>query len=32
VLTNEYALADVALARSDFHAVFDGALRADPAR
>ena len=30
VLTNEYALADVALARSDFHAVFDGALRADP--
>jgi AcrR family transcriptional regulator len=31
VLTNEYALADVALARSEFHAVFDGALRADPA-
>ncbi len=31
VLTNEFALADVALARSDFHAVFDGALRADPA-
>src|SRR3984893_13526880 len=31
VLINEYALADVALARSDFHAVFDGALRADPA-
>lgn len=31
VLTNEYALADVALARPDFHAVFDGALRADPA-
>ena len=31
VLTNEYALADVELARSDFHAVFDGALRADPA-
>jgi AcrR family transcriptional regulator len=29
VLTNEYALADVALARSEFHAVFDGALRAD---
>jgi TetR/AcrR family transcriptional regulator len=31
VLINEYALADVALARSEFHAVFDGALRADPA-
>jgi len=31
VLINEYALADVALARSDFHAVFDGALRAGPA-
>ena len=31
VLTNEYALADVALARPDFHAIFDGALRADPA-
>ncbi len=30
VLTNEYALADVALACSEFHAVFDGALRADP--
>jgi AcrR family transcriptional regulator len=30
VLTNEYALADVALARSDFHAVFDGALRSEP--
>jgi AcrR family transcriptional regulator len=29
VLINEYALADVALARSEFHAVFDGALRAD---
>jgi hypothetical protein len=28
VLTNEYALGDVALARSEFHAVFDGALRA----
>jgi hypothetical protein len=28
VLTNEYALADVSLARSEFHAVFDGALRA----
>ena len=31
VLTNEYALADVALARSGFHAAFDGALRPDPA-
>jgi AcrR family transcriptional regulator len=31
VLINEYALADVALARSEFHAVFDGALRADSA-
>jgi TetR/AcrR family transcriptional regulator len=31
VLINEYALADVALARAEFHAVFDGALRADPA-
>src|ERR1700730_6062536 len=31
VLTNEYALADVALVPSEFHAVFDGALRADPA-
>jgi len=30
VLTNEYALADVALAPSEFHAVFDGALRAPP--
>jgi len=30
VLTNEYALADVALAASEFHAVFDGALRAAP--
>jgi AcrR family transcriptional regulator len=29
VLTNEYALADVVLARSEFHAVFEGALRAD---
>jgi hypothetical protein len=29
VLTNEDALADVALARSEFHAVFDGAPRAD---
>jgi AcrR family transcriptional regulator len=28
VLTNEYAMADVLLARSQFHAVFDGALRA----
>lgn len=28
---NEYALADVALARSEFHAVFDGALRAPTA-
>ena len=31
VLVNEYALADVALARSEFHAVFDGALRAPTA-
>ena len=31
VLINEYALADVALARSEFHAVFDGALRAPTA-
>ncbi len=31
VLTNEYALADVALAPSEFHAVFNGALRADTA-
>jgi hypothetical protein len=30
-LTNERALADVALVRSEFHAVFDGALRADGA-
>ena len=28
VLTNEFALADVALAPAQFHAVFDGALRA----
>jgi AcrR family transcriptional regulator len=28
VLTNEFALADVGLTRADFHAVFDGALRA----
>jgi len=31
VLINEYALADIALARSEFHAVFDGALRAPTA-
>jgi hypothetical protein len=31
VLIIEYALADVALARSEFHAVFDGALRAPAA-
>jgi AcrR family transcriptional regulator len=31
VLTNEYALTDVALERSEFHAAFDGALRVDPA-
>jgi AcrR family transcriptional regulator len=31
VLINEYALADVALASADFHALFDGALRAEPA-
>jgi AcrR family transcriptional regulator len=30
VLTNEFALADVALAPAQFHAVFDGALRASP--
>ena len=28
VLTNEFALADVSLSAMDFHAVFDGALRA----
>jgi AcrR family transcriptional regulator len=28
VLTNEFALADVGLTTADFHAVFDGALRA----
>jgi AcrR family transcriptional regulator len=28
VLTNEFALADLGLAAADFHAVFDGALRA----
>lgn len=28
VLTNEFALADLRLAAADFHAVFDGALRA----
>lgn len=28
VLTNEFALADVSLEPSEFHAVFDGALRA----
>jgi AcrR family transcriptional regulator len=28
VLTNEFALADVGLTSADFHAVFDGALRA----
>jgi AcrR family transcriptional regulator len=28
VLTNEFALADLALTTADFHAVFDGALRA----
>ena len=31
VLTNEYALVDAALAPSEFHAVFDGALRAPAA-
>jgi hypothetical protein len=31
VLTNEYALVDFALAPSEFHAVFDGALRAPAA-
>jgi hypothetical protein len=31
VLINEYALADVALARSEFQPVSDGALRAYPA-
>jgi AcrR family transcriptional regulator len=31
VLTNEFALADVGLTMADFHAVFDGALRAPPA-
>jgi AcrR family transcriptional regulator len=30
VLTNEFALADVGLTSADFHAVFDGALRAPP--
>jgi hypothetical protein len=30
VLINEYGLADVALAPSEFRAVFDGALRAPP--
>jgi AcrR family transcriptional regulator len=30
VLTNEFALADLGLATADFHAVFDGALRAPP--
>jgi hypothetical protein len=28
VLTNEFALADLGLTTADFHAVFDGALRA----
>jgi AcrR family transcriptional regulator len=32
VLTNEYVLADLPLARQEFHAVFDGALRAPPAQ
>jgi AcrR family transcriptional regulator len=31
VLTNEYVLADLPLARREFHAVFAGALRASPA-
>src|ERR1700732_1340922 len=31
VLTNEYALTDVAFVPSEFHAVFDGALQADAA-
>jgi hypothetical protein len=31
VLINEYALTGVAPARSEFHAVFDGALRAPAA-
>jgi AcrR family transcriptional regulator len=31
VLTNEYVLVDVALAASEFHAVFDGAFRAPAA-
>ena len=30
VLTNEFALADLGLTTADFHAVFDGALRASP--
>ena len=30
VLTNEFALADLGLTTADFHAVFDGALRAPP--
>jgi AcrR family transcriptional regulator len=30
VLTNEYVLADLALTRDQFYAVFDGALRAPP--
>jgi AcrR family transcriptional regulator len=30
VLTNEFALADLGLSAADFHAVFDGALRAPP--
>jgi AcrR family transcriptional regulator len=30
VLTNEYALADLSLSRAEFHAVFDGSLRAPP--
>jgi AcrR family transcriptional regulator len=30
VLTNEYVLADLPLARGEFHAVFAGALRASP--
>jgi AcrR family transcriptional regulator len=32
VLTNEYVLADLPLGREEFHAVFDGALRAPPAK
>jgi AcrR family transcriptional regulator len=32
VLTNEYVLADLPLTRQEFHAIFDGALRAPPAQ